>query len=184
MKPKRPSLFSVPTEAISRNLTCSGLGLGLGAAAGVRPSPMGPCSRTALSVSRVSRESCEYQVRELTASLSSSTAAFIATVLSEIVFPENELAHSCIGPKMRSMLPFFSIALLRVPSRWRSPPSSRQWPNSRVRAQCAAHSASTPAAASRASAQPRHSGRTRPGAQRRRMPQRRGATAARSAARN
>merc|ERR1719478_1543042 len=52
--------------------------------------------------------------RNLTASLSSSTAAFIAMVLSEIVFPENELAHSCIGPKMRSMLPFFSIALLRV----------------------------------------------------------------------
>ena len=107
MKEKRPSPFSVPMEAIERNLTCSGLGLGLGAAAGVRPSPMGPCSRS-LCVGR------EYQVRELTASLSSSTAAFIAMVLSEIVFPENELAHSCIGPKMRSMLPFFSIALLRV----------------------------------------------------------------------
>ena len=107
MKEKRPSPFSVPMEAIERNLTCSGLGLGLGAAAGVRPSPMGP-ALAALSVS------CEYQVRELTASLSSSTAAFIAMVLSEIVFPENELAHSCIGPKMRSMLPFFSIALLRV----------------------------------------------------------------------
>ena len=100
MKEKRPSPFSVPMEAIERNLTCSGLGLGLGAAAGVRPS--------LVSVS------CEYQVRELTASLSSSTAAFIAMVLSEIVFPENELAHSCIGPKRRSMLPFFSIALLRV----------------------------------------------------------------------
>ena len=100
MKEKRPSPFSVPMEAIERNLTCSGLGLGLGAAAGVRPS--------LVSVS------CEYQVRELTASLSSSTAAFIAMVLSEIVFPENELAHSCIGPKMRSMLPLGSMALARV----------------------------------------------------------------------
>ena len=58
--------------------------------------------------------SCEFNVRELTDSLSSSTAAFIAMVFSEIDFPENELAHSCIGPKMRSMLPFFSMALLRV----------------------------------------------------------------------
>ena len=41
MKEKRPSPFSVPMEAIERNLTCSGLGLGLGAA-GMRPSPMGP----------------------------------------------------------------------------------------------------------------------------------------------
>ena len=48
MKEKRPSPFSVPMEAIERNLTCSGIGLGLGAAAGVRPSPMGPCSRVSL----------------------------------------------------------------------------------------------------------------------------------------
>merc|ERR1719298_296055 len=81
--------------------------------------------------------------RNLTASLSSSTAAFIAMVLSEIVFPENELAHSCIGPKRRSMLPFFSIALLRVAQSLVLTAFLTAVDHSRVRAQCAAHSAST-----------------------------------------
>ena len=48
------------------------------------------------------------------ASRSSSTAVFIASVLSEMVFDENELAKSPIGPKIRSMLPFLSTAALML----------------------------------------------------------------------
>ena len=52
-KPRKPPPFSVPTVAMVRKLTCSGLGLGLGRRTGageVRLSAVGLFSGTPLSV--------------------------------------------------------------------------------------------------------------------------------------